>query len=86
MTKVITREILGKEFQITIADSNIIDGVDFHYQTQDDRIFGSSFMWGAPMEDVDEEDLEAIIDYVERDLKNRRDITLEQKYVIKSIK
>ena len=83
--KVIIKEILGKEFSIHIADSNIIDGVDFHYQTQDDRIFGASFMWGKPMEDLEKPEINAIIDSIERDLMNRRDITLEKKYVITEI-
>ena len=70
--KTIIRNILGKEFEIKIANSNIIDGVEFHYNTQDDKIFGSGHS-------LDEGEIICII---ERDLMNRRDITLEKKYVI----
>ncbi len=83
--KTIIKEILGKEFSIHIANSNIIDGVDFHYQTQDDRIFGASFMHGESMEDLEKPEINAIIDLIERDLMNRRDITLEKKYVITEV-
>ena len=76
--KTIIKEIWGKEFSIHIANSNIIEGVDFHYQTQDDRIFGSGYIYGTP-ENQD------VIDYIERDLMNRRDITLEKKYVITEV-
>jgi len=83
--KVIIKEICGKEFSISIANSNIIDGIDFHYQTQDDRIFGSGYIWGTPVKDLEKPEIDALIDLIERDLMNRRDITLEKKYVITEV-
>jgi len=80
--KTLVREIFGKEFEIRIADSTIADGVDFQYQTQDEKIFGASYLWGYALEDLTMPDLSAIIGIIERDLMNRRDVTLEQKYVI----
>ena len=80
--KTIIRNILGKEFEIRIVGSNIIDGVDFHYQTQDDKIFGASFMWSPPVDELGNDEISDIVCLIERDLMNRRDITLEKKYVI----
>ncbi len=78
----IIRNILGKDFEIKIADSKIIEGVDFHYRTQDDKIFGASFMWGTPLDGLEKHELAAIVGIIEGDLMNRRDITFEKKYVI----